>query len=69
MKKNFFENIIKQKNKDIKIIAEMSGNHQGRYNVASKFVRQAMKMGADAIKFQSYTADTITLNSNKKIFH
>lgn len=68
MKKNFFENIVKQKNKDIKIIAEMSGNHQGRYGGANKFVKQAIKMGADAIKFQVYTADTITLNSNKKDF-
>ncbi len=68
MKKNFFENIIRHENKDVKIIAEMSGNHQGRYEGANKFVKQAIKMGADVIKFQVYTADTITLNSNKKDF-
>jgi pseudaminic acid synthase len=68
MKKNFFENILNLKNKDVKVIAEMSGNHQGKYKGASRFVKQAIKMGADAIKFQVYTADTITLNSNKKDF-
>ncbi len=68
MKRNFFENIMRHENKDVKIIAEMSGNHQGRYEGANKFVKQAIKMGADAIKFQVYTADTITLNSNKKDF-
>lgn len=68
MKTNFFENIMRHENKDVKIIAEMSGNHQGRYEGANKFVKQAIKMGADAIKFQVYTADTITLNSNKKDF-
>ena len=68
MIKNFFEKIIHPKNNEVKIIAEMSGNHQGTFKGANKFVRQAIKMGADAIKFQVYRADTITLNSNKKDF-
>jgi pseudaminic acid synthase len=68
MIKKFFEKIIYPKNNDVKIIAEMSGNHQGTYLGANKFVKQAIKMGADAIKFQVYRADTITLNSNKKDF-
>ncbi len=68
MIKNFFEKIIYPKNNEVKIIAEMSGNHQGTFKGANKFVRQAIKMGADAIKFQVYRADTITLNSNKKDF-
>ena len=68
MIKKFFEKIIQPKNNHVKIIAEMSGNHQGTYEGANKFVKQAIKMGADAIKFQVYRADTITLNSNKKDF-
>jgi pseudaminic acid synthase len=68
MIKNFFEKIIKPKNNEIKIIAEMSGNHQGTFKGANKFVKQAIKMGADALKFQVYKANTITLNSNKKDF-
>ena len=68
MIKNFFEKIINSKNNEVKIIAEMSGNHQGTFKGANHFARQAIKMGADAIKFQVYRADTITLNSNKKDF-
>lgn len=68
MIRNFFEKITNPKNNEVKIIAEMSGNHQGTFKGANKFVRQAVKMGADAIKFQVYRADTITLNSNKKDF-
>lgn len=68
MIKKFFNKIIQSKNKEIKVIVEMSGNHQGTFNGANKFVDQAIKMGADAIKFQVYKAETITLNSNKKDF-
>lgn len=46
------------------IIAELSANHNGRLETALEIVREAKKSGADAIKLQTYTADTITLNSN-----
>lgn len=46
------------------IIAELSANHNGRLENALEIVREAKKSGADAIKLQTYTADTITLNSN-----
>jgi len=43
------------------IIAEMSGNHGQDYDRALKIVHAAAEAGADAVKMQAYTADTITL--------
>ena len=50
------------------ICAEMSGNHKGNLATALEFVRNAKKYGADIIKLQVYTADTITLNHNSSDF-
>ncbi len=50
------------------IIAELSGNHNGLLSNALKLVDLAAKSGVDAIKLQTYTPETITLNSNKKDF-
>lgn len=50
------------------IIAEMSANHLGSYERAKKIIEQVKDAGADAIKFQTYTADTITLDSDLEIF-
>lgn len=50
------------------IIAEISANHNHDFNLAVKTIKAAQKAGADAIKLQTYTADTITLNSNNKYF-
>lgn len=50
------------------IIAELSANHGGDIETAIKTVRAAKRTGADAIKLQTYTADTITLDSDKEDF-
>lgn len=50
------------------IIAEMSGNHNMNYDRAVEIIKAAKRAGADAIKLQTYTADTITLDSDKNYF-
>lgn len=50
------------------VIAEMSGNHNMDFDRAVKIIQAAKESGADAIKLQTYTADTITINSDKKWF-
>lgn len=50
------------------IIAEMSANHNGSLKTAFKIIDEAKKAGADAVKIQTYTADTITLNSRAPEF-
>lgn len=50
------------------IIAELSANHNGNIDTAIETIRAAKRAGADCIKFQTYTADTITIDSNKEDF-
>ena len=50
------------------LIAEISSNHCGSFHIAKKLVDCAKKNGADAVKLQTYTADTMTFNSKKKLF-
>lgn len=50
------------------IIAELSSNHNGNINNALKAIKIAKTMGADAIKLQTYTPDTLTINSQYKDF-
>lgn len=50
------------------IIAELSANHNGKLENALKLIEVAKNAGADAVKIQTYTADTITLNSDKEDF-
>lgn len=53
---------------DVFIIAEISANHNQDLDLARKTVEEACKTGVDAIKLQTYTADTITLDSKKDYF-
>ena len=59
------KNIGKDK---VYIIAEMSANHAGKIENAFEIVRQAAKAGADCVKIQTYTADTLTIPCDKPEF-
>jgi len=50
------------------IIAELSANHGGKIEIAKETIKAAKEIGANAIKLQTYTADTLTLNSDKEDF-
>ena len=65
MKINNFE--ISEKSKTF-IIAELSANHNGSKEIAIETIKAAKRAGADCIKLQTYTADTITINCNTEDF-
>src|SRR5574344_1646833 len=50
------------------IIAELSANHGGKIEIAKNTIKAAKEVGANAIKLQTYTSDTLTLNSDKEDF-
>ncbi|MHC4308527.1 MAG: pseudaminic acid synthase [Planctomycetota bacterium] len=50
------------------IIAEMSANHNKDFEKAAKIIEEASKVGADAIKLQTYTPDTMTINARNEYF-
>ncbi len=56
------------KNFPVFIIAEMSANHLQKFDNAVKLIKAAKEAGADAIKLQTYTPDTITIDCNNDYF-
>ena len=59
--------LANKKNK-VLIVAELSANHNGSLDTAIDTIKAAKRAGADCIKLQTYTADTITLDSKKDDF-
>lgn len=55
-------------NSKVFVIAELSANHNGSLETALETIRAAKRAGADCIKLQTYTADTITIDSRKDDF-
>lgn len=55
-------------NQPVFIVAELSANHNQDLEIALKTIKAAKDAGADAIKFQTYTADTITMDADNKHF-
>lgn len=68
MKPIFIENREISRNVTPFIIAELSGNHNQSFERAVKLIEAAATTGVHAIKFQTYTADTMTLNISKDDF-
>jgi pseudaminic acid synthase len=55
-------------NSQVFIIAELSANHNGKIETAIETIKAAKRAGANCIKLQTYTADTLTINSDKDDF-
>ena len=55
-------------NKPCFIIAELSANHGGKIEIAKETIRAAKRVGADAIKLQTYTADSMTIDVKNEYF-
>ena len=50
------------------IVAEVSANHNHDINLALEMIKKAKGCGANAVKFQAYTPDTLTIDSNESVF-
>jgi len=50
------------------IIAELSGNHNQNFDLAVKTIKAIKESGADAVKLQTYTPDTITIDCDNEYF-
>ncbi|SCG85843.1 pseudaminic acid synthase [Methanobacterium congolense] len=68
MKIKIGDNTVGEK-EPVFIIAELSANHMQDFDVAVDTIHAIKDSGADAVKFQTFTPDTITINSDRSYFH
>ncbi len=57
-----------RKKRSVFVVAEVSANHGQNFNRAVALIKKAKQCGADAVKFQTYTPDTLTINAGNKYF-
>jgi pseudaminic acid synthase len=66
MNKTIYEELLSDKK--VFIIAELSANHQQNYKIAIESIKAIKECGADAVKLQTYTPDTITIDCDNEYF-
>lgn len=62
------ENLFTKCNSCCLIVVEISANHGQDFNRAVDMIKAAKECGADAVKFQAYTPDAMTINADNKYF-
>lgn len=68
MSLNSIFGISKGEKPPVFVVAEVSGNHRKEFSLATEMIKTAKECGANAVKFQAYTPDTMTINANNKYF-